>query len=53
MTPFIVIDDNLFDHKPNFMATKFGGVRVVKKTAYDKGSNKTEQFLESKRKFKL
>ena len=40
ITPFAVIEDNLFDHKPNFLSTKFGGVRVVKTKNYDNANKR-------------
>lgn len=37
ITPFVIIEDEIFDHKPNVMSTKFGGVRIcnIKTAAQD------------------
>ena len=43
ITPFVIIEDEIFDHKPNVMSTKFGGVRIcnIKTAAQDTTKMKT------------
>ena len=42
ITPFQIMEDNIFDHRPHITSTKFGGVRVTKtKTIADAGKKLT------------
>lgn len=35
ITPFVLVEEDIFDHKPSAFSTQFGGVRQFNKTSHD------------------